>query len=292
MTLLPLLILLAASPDAAANAGEVRDAQFTSKSLGRDVAYAVHLPPSYAKGGGPYPVVYALHGLFESHDFWSRRGLSTLLEDRWAQKALPEFLVVAVDGGNSFFLNSRLGAFEDLVTQDAIAHVEATYRVRKGPAHRALLGISMGGYAALRVALAQPSVFGGVATHSAMLLTEPPTREAGARGGQMAAFEAVFGQPLDVETWRAQDPLRLAESAGRTGPRLYMDCGAQDRYGLAAGHRELSKRLTTRGVEHVVELPPGDHGYEYVRSRLAESLAFLSEPWKASAAKSASNTND
>jgi putative tributyrin esterase len=285
MTRLPLLFLLAAAPDAAGTTGEVRDAHFPSKSLGREVTYAVHLPASYAMGGGPYPVVYALHGLFESHDFWSRRGLSALLEERWARKALPEFLVVAVDGGNSFFLNSRLGAFEDLVTQDAIRHVEATYRVRKGPAHRALLGISMGGYAALRLALAQPSVFGAVATHSAMILTEPPTREAGARGGQMAAFEAVFGQPLDVETWRARDPLRLAESADRNGPRLYMDCGAQDRYGLAAGHRELSKRLTARGVEHRVELPPGDHGYEYVRTRLVESLEFLSARWSAPTAK-------
>jgi S-formylglutathione hydrolase FrmB len=277
MTVLPLLWLLAAAPGGAA---ELREARFTSSSLGREVTYAVHLPPSYAKGGGPYPVVYALHGLFESPGFWSHRGLSSILEERWAQNALPELVVVAVDGGNSFFLNSRLGAYEDLVTRDTIAHVETTYRVRKGAAHRALLGISMGGYAALRIAFAQPSVFGAVATHSAMLLTAPPTREAGARGGQMAAFEAIFGQPLDAAAWRDKDPLRLAESAGRNGPRLYVDCGAQDRYGLAAGHRELSKRLTARGVEHTLELPPGDHGYEYVRSRLAESLAFLSRGWK------------
>jgi enterochelin esterase-like enzyme len=289
MTPLPLLLLLAVAPG---TSGEVRDAQFTSKSLGREVAYAVHLPPSYAKGGGPDPVVYALHGLFESHDFWSRRGLAAIVEERWAQNTLPEFVVVAVDGGNSFFVNSRLGAYEDLVTKDAIEHVEATYRVRKGAADRALLGISMGGYAALRIALAQPTLFGAVATHSAMVLMEPPTREAGARGGQMAAFEAVFGQPMDVEMWRAKDPLRLAESAGRSGPRLYMDCGAQDRYGLAAGHRELSKRLTARGVTHVLELPPGDHGYEFVRPRLPESLAFQSKGWKPVSAAPATSTND
>ena len=91
---------------------------------------------------------------------------------------------------------------------------------------------------------------------------------------------------------RAKDPLRLAESAASSGPRLYMDCGAQDRYGLAAGHRELSKRLTARGVTHVLELPPGDHGYEFVRPRLPESLAFLSKGWKPASSPSATSTND
>lgn len=252
----------------------------------------MHLPPSYATGGGPCPVVYALHGLFEGPEFWTRRGLAAILEERWARQALPELLVVAVDGGNSFFLNSRLGKYEDLVTRDVIEHVEATYRVRKGSAQRALLGISMGGYAALRIALAEPSGFGAVATHSAMLLTEPPTRETGAGRGQMAALEAVFGQPLDVEAWRASDPLRLAEQAGRNLPRLSIDCGAQDRYGLATGHRELSNRLAARGVEHMLELPPGDHGYEYVRSRLGQSLEFLSRPWRPRPATQLPRTKD
>jgi S-formylglutathione hydrolase FrmB len=280
MTALPLLLLLAVAPPPATTTGEVREAHFESKSLGHEVAYAVHLPPSYAAGGGPYPVVYALHGLFESQDFWARRGLSTMLEDLWAKGALPEFLVVAVDGGNSFFLNSRLGKYEDLVTRDAIDHVEATYRVSKGRAHRALLGISMGGYAALRIAFGHPEVFGAVATHSAMLLTTPPTREAGAGRGQMAAFEAVFGQPIDPGAWQQADPLRLAASAKGDLPRLAFDCGADDRYGLAAGHRELDRLLTARGAAHELRTPPGDHGYEYVRTVLPHSLEFLSAGWK------------
>ena len=281
MTVLPLLLLLAAAPAAPAAAGEVREAHFDSKSLGRQVSCAVHLPPSYAAGGGPYPVVYALHGLFESQDFWARRGLSTMLEDLWAKGALPEFLVVAVDGENSFFLNSRLGKYEDLVTQDAIEHVESTYRVLKGREHRALLGISMGGYAALRIAFTHPEVFGAVATHSAVLLTTPPTREAGAGRGQMAAFEAVFGAPIDPVAWQQADPLHLAESAKAGLPRLSFDCGADDRYGLAAGHRELDRILTARGVAHEFRTPPGDHGYEYVRTVLPRSLELLSLPWKA-----------
>ena len=85
---------------------EVRTATLHSTALGRDVSCAVHLPPSYTEGAKTYPVVYALHGLFESSQFWQRRGLAPILDDLWARHVLPEFVVVAVDGGNSFFLNS------------------------------------------------------------------------------------------------------------------------------------------------------------------------------------------
>jgi S-formylglutathione hydrolase FrmB len=257
---------------------EVRTVTFPSAALGRDVAGVVHLPPSYAAGARTYPVVYALHGLFERSQFWERRGLATILDDLWARHVLPEFVVVAVDGGNSFFLNSPQGAYEDLVTQDAIAYAESTYRVRRERSGRALFGVSMGGYAALRIALSHPQLYAAVATHSAMLLSGPPRPGQGADPYQLAAFARVFGEPPDLALWKANDPLEWAQRADpRAVPALSFDCGDHDRYGLGAGHEELHRRLQARGVAHEFALRPGDHGYEYVRSVLPASLEFLSK---------------
>jgi putative tributyrin esterase len=239
----------------------------------------VQLPPSY--GTAPdrrFPVVYALHGLFESHVFWERRGLAALLDSLWAAKRIPEFLVVAVDGGNSFFVNGPAGRYEDLVTRDTLAHVESAYRVAPGRDHRALLGISMGGYAALRIALAHPEAFGAVATHSAMILETIPSSDLGARGWHMEAFHKVFGDPIDPELWTASDPLALAQKVdGKALPALRFDCGTEDRYGLYAGNEDLHRRLEARGVVHEFALLPGDHGYEYVRAVLEVSLRFLAK---------------
>ena len=268
------LLMLAALPAGA----EVRHQSFRSEALGRDVSVSVQLPPSYGKGQARYPLVVALHGLFESDGFWERRGLAAQLDELWARKALPEFVLVAPDGGNSFFVNGPQGRFEDVVTGDLPAWAEGALRLRPGRDQRALWGVSMGGYAALRVAFAHPQVFGRVATHSAMLLTRPPTREQGAGRWHMAAFEAVFGSPIDAALWAANDPLTLAERAdARALPALRFDCGAEDRYGLAEGHRRLHGLLEGRGVPHAFELPPGDHGYEYVSVVLERGLAFLAQ---------------
>ena len=268
-----LVLVLAAAPAAA----EVRYATFSSPSLGRDVSYAIQLPPSYATAATRrYPVVYALHGLFESPGFWEQRGLAPMLESLWQKGDVPEVVVVAVDGDNSFFVDGPAGRWEQMMSRDFLAHVESTYRVIPGRAGRAGLGISMGGYAALRMALAHPDLFRAVATHSAMLLEKIPTAEEGAGRWHLAAFHKVFGTPIDAALWTANDPLALAVTADPKGaPALYFDCGTEDRYGLFAGNRELHRRLEARGVAHEFGLYPGDHGYEYVHTVLEKSLRFL-----------------
>jgi S-formylglutathione hydrolase FrmB len=240
------------------------------------VSYAIDLPPSYATGERRYPVVYALHGLFEGPGFWERRGLAPVLARLREEGEVSDFLVVVVDGGNSFFVNGPLGAFEDLAARDVVEHVEKTYRTLSGRAHRALLGVSMGGYAALRLALRQPDRYAAVAAHSAMLLEAPPQAGQGAGRGQLAAFHAAFGNPIDAALWNAADPLALAAHTAANGlPALAFDCGRDDRYGLAAGNRKLHEALLARNVPHTFELPPGDHGYDYVRTRIEGSLRFL-----------------
>jgi S-formylglutathione hydrolase FrmB len=267
------LAAIAARPAAA----EVRPGTFHSEALGRDVSYVVDLPPSYdASGSRKYPVVYALHGLFEGAEFWERRGLAPILAGLRESGAVPEFLVVAVNGGNSFFVNAPGGRYEDMVTKDLVSHVESTYRVVPGRKGRGLLGISMGGYAALHFAFDQPGLVAAVATHSAMLLERIPSAEQGAGRWQMAAFNKVFGDPIDPALWAENDPLVKAKQVDpKAVPALYMDCGSEDRYGLANGHRDLDKILTQRGIPHQFELAPGDHGYEFVRARLEKSLRFL-----------------
>lgn len=272
--LLPAVTLVFALPPVAA--AETRTTSFASESLRREVAYAVDLPDSYDSGDRRYPVVYALHGLFEGPSFWSRRGLDAIYREAVKKGEFPEAIVVAVDGGDSFFINGPLGRYEDMVVKDLVAHVDATFRTVAERRGRALLGISMGGYGALRTAFEHPQTFGAVATHSAMLLREIPTAAAGARGGQMQAFRSAFGNPIDPKLWEAVDPLRLAQTADpKSAPALYLDCGASDRFGLFAGNTELHRRLEARGVAHEFALRPGDHGYEYVRSVLPLSLRFI-----------------
>lgn len=272
---LPLTLALLLAPSARA---EVRTGVFRSESIGREVRYVVDVPPGYDTSSERYPVVYALHGMFESEAFWEKRGLAEQLARFREERRVPPFLVVAVNGGNTLFANHEAGQYQDLVTKDLVAHVESAWRVKPGRSARGLLGISMGGHAALRIAFTQPQVFTAVATHSAMLLDSIPSRETGADNWHMRVLEAVFGAPIDKERWNAADPLVLARNAGAQDlPALRFDCGREDRYGLARGNTLLHETLDARGIRHTFALEPGNHGYEYVKTVLADSLGFLGD---------------
>lgn len=270
---LALAVLLIAAPRAFP---EVRYASFEPKSVGRTVAYAVELPPSYATSDRSYPVLYFLHGLFENHTFWEKRGLSGVLNDVRSRGEIPELIVVSVDGGNALFMNSALGSFEDLFTQDLVGHVEATYRAIPARHGRALLGFSTGGHAALRVALKRPDVFQVVAAHSAMLLEKiPATDQEGLGLGYLTAFRRALGNPINPGLWAANDPLAWAARVGQRTPALYFDCGSEDRYGVFQGNRALHARLEQRKVPHQFSLHPGDHDYGYLKGVLDKSLRFV-----------------
>lgn len=263
---------------------EIKPGTFSSKSLGKDVAYVVDLPPSYASGDKKYPVVYAFHGLFESSGFYERRGVSAGFAASRERGDLPELIVVVADGSNSFYVNGPAGAYEDMIVKDLVEHVEKTYRVMPSREGRALFGVSMGGYGALRIAFKYPDRFAAVATHSAMLLEKIPSAEDGARRGQMASFNRVFGDPIDAALWNANDPLQLAAKVDpKSAPALYFDCGSEDRFGLYVGNKDLHEKLQARGVKHEFGLYPGDHGYEYVRGLIDKSLRLLGAALKPAA---------
>jgi|JI10StandDraft_1071094.scaffolds.fasta_scaffold54689_2 S-formylglutathione hydrolase FrmB len=249
---------------------------FESKALGTEVTYVAYLPADYETSKVSYPVVYALHGMFENASFWERRGLEPLYNELVASGVAPKAIVVSVDGGNNLFVNSSKGQYQDMLTKDLIEHVDKTYRTIAKREARALLGVSMGGYGALHTAFTRPEVYVAVATHSAMLLTEIPTIEAGARGGQMRAFTGVFGEPPDPAIWKADDPLELAKMVdAKKVPALYFDCGGQDRYGLFKGNEVLHTILDGRKIANEFSISPGDHGYDFVKSVFPKSLAFL-----------------
>ena len=122
----------------------------------------VSLPASYVSSPKRrYPVVYGLHGFGDG-------ALSILNNLRGAlnraDSSMPEAIVVSVEGGNSlggsFFANSpATGNWEDLVTVETVALVDARYRTIASPEGRMIAGFSMGGGGAWNIAIGHPDVF-------------------------------------------------------------------------------------------------------------------------------------
>ena len=193
----------------------------------------VFLPPSYATAKSKrYPVVYALHGYSIGAQQWSGEiHVPQTIEGAFAQGA-NEFIVVLPDSktvhNGSMYSNSiTTGNFEDYVSRDVVAYIDAHYRTIPTRAARGLVGHSMGGYGATRIGMKHADVFGSLYIMSPCCLS---ARAAG-NADAMKALEAVKS-PADSASLpffaRAQLASAAAWSPNPKNPPLYLDLPTKD----------------------------------------------------------------
>jgi S-formylglutathione hydrolase FrmB len=280
-------LALSLLPPIARAAGRVQCSAVRSAILHRSVRYCALLPPSYDNDKRRrYPVLYYLHGLYEDEQSFVSFGGWNLVEDLQEEKRIGEFLIVTLDGGRSFYLNSHDGKqrYEDFFIREFIPAIERAFRIRATRAQRSIGGTSMGGYGALHLAFKYPERFGAVSAHSAALVDKPPG-ELFTKGAPparwLAALSDAFGTPPNREFWIQQSPLTLArQKQGLNRLKIYFDCGTEDEYGFDAGARALNELLNSRRVAHEFHLYPGGHGWLYVAEHLPASLEFHSRAFR------------
>jgi S-formylglutathione hydrolase FrmB len=259
-----------------------------SRILKYPVHYCVYLPASYDAGtaGHPvrsYPVLYFLHGLGDNERTLFNSGGWTLLDDLRQQHKMGEFLIVAPEGRRSFYINTADGSvrYSDFFLQEFIPLIETKYRISKGRSNRAISGISMGGYGALRFAFSHPELFSAVSAQSAALITESPQElDTAARSGAPLGkvLAAVFGSPIEAAHWKENSPFILAQKnvAGVRKLAIYFNCGQDDNYGFEKGAAALHEQLQKENVKHEYHPYPGDHSLSYFLAHFTEVMEFHS----------------
>src|SRR5713101_4749240 len=157
--------------------GRIDCSSFSSNILRRAVRYCVLLSSGYEKETShKYPVLYFLHGLGENEQTLLRSGGWGLIADLRRQHKVGDFLMVAPEAWDSFFINSADGRdrYSDFFLSEFLPYIETHYRVMRNRKARGVTGLSMGGFGALRFAFARPELFGSVSAQSAALITESP----------------------------------------------------------------------------------------------------------------------
>jgi S-formylglutathione hydrolase FrmB len=301
-----------------ARRGSVRIENFYSPALGVRKHFVVYLPPAYdARSTRRYTVIYYLHGATGQESDWVAMGDIDLIADSLVARGMPEVLLVMPDGDDGWYSDAPAdrgyaacdadstqshaaptycvehSRYETYVAVDLVRHVDSTYRTRGDRAHRAIAGLSMGGYGAMAIALGHPDVFAAAASHSGVLSPlyagphpfVPPARYAANYDSLRAAWGNGFlwstispALGPDTAPWFARDPARRAArlvAAHTPVPALFIDVGAQD--GLVDQSRAFSWELTRLGIPHAYAEWPGAHNWRYWYAHVGESLRWLAE---------------
>ena len=142
--------------------GAVAEVTYWSTSLQRFRRMHIYTPPGYESGKGKYPIFYLLHGAYDCDDSWSSVGRAGFILDNLiaAQKAVPMVVVMPAGHTGPFTMSMRSDPARSMVdefvkdfTTDIMPYAESHYRVYTDQKHRAIAGLSMGGFQTLNIAI-------------------------------------------------------------------------------------------------------------------------------------------
>lgn len=240
--------------------GRLESGSFVSAARGGvRTGWTVAHPPQVP--GRPAPpehprVLVALHGLGGDHGtaFGHHLGLDRFLADG-VRRGLPPFAIASVDGGRSYWHPRPDGEDAGAMVLDELLPLLAGRGLRTDRV--ALLGWSMGGYAALRLgALLGPRRCAAVAAESPALWVRGQDASAsGFRDPQEYAAYTVMGRQHDLD-----------------GIPVRIDCGDSDPFRAATG---TYVRGFTPGHRPVVHFGPGAHDMDFWRRTAPAQLRFV-----------------
>lgn len=252
-----------------------------SDALGMGVSFNVLLPQPVKRqigmtGGGEvrekYPVLYLLHGLSDDHTVWCRR---TSIERYAAAKNLA---VVMPAVARSYYQDMAGGPrYWTFLSEELPQLCRRWFPLSEAREDTFAAGLSMGGYGALRLALAQPERFAAAASLSGALDLARRLREAGKPDSRipLAEWKGVFGADLDAVPADA-DLHRLVARVGRgSGPKpsLFLACGTGDE--LLADTRDFRRHAEAAGLDVRCGESPGAHEWGYWDEQIQRVLDWL-----------------
>ena len=247
----------------------LRDVTFYSRALQRDMPYRVVMPADSA-AGEKLKTVYLLHGGGGDFRDWTN-------DSDVAKYAEHGLILVMPAGHSSYYANAAERSqdrYEDYIVKDLIEDVESKFPAMSRREGRAIVGVSMGGFGAINLALRHPELYAFAGGISAAV--DVPSRPLSIkRLEQWRRFRAIFG-PWEGPVQKSNDPFQLVRSAdAQNAPYFFLTCGEQE--GLLGPNRQFASLLEARHFQYELHTTPGDHNWKQWDKWLPELFRSLEE---------------
>lgn len=166
--------------------GSVSKVWYHSPTLGMNRRMTVYTPAGYEQNRRQkYPVFYLLHGAGGDEEAWMDLGRTSQILDNLIAQGKAEPMIVVMTNGNAgesaapgqcpdgferipgFQQRGMMEGSFEMHFPDVVKYIESNYRVFKDKKHRAIAGLSMGGFHSMHISKYYPDMFDYVGLFSA-----------------------------------------------------------------------------------------------------------------------------
>lgn len=205
----------------------------------------------------------------------------------WAEASVPPMIVVTPTSRLDYYVEDPAGPirWDSFIATDFIPELRSTYPVSKD---NVLVGISGGGYGALKFAFARPELFAAVAVMQPMLEPGFSESDVGARNRlhhSAGGPPQLIGPARDAAAWELNNPANRARANAQniqgSGLAIYIDAADNDFLNAHDGAEFLHRVLWDLDISHEYHLVRNaDHGGPTMRPRLQAMFAWLGTLWR------------
>jgi S-formylglutathione hydrolase FrmB len=245
---------------------QTRTVSIPSVAMQRSFDATVVLPDDYTHGNRAerFPVIYVLHGSGGSYADWTSNTHIGKLADRY------HVVLVMPDGGHeSWYIDSPFdprSRYETYVGSEVVSYIDTHFRTIATRDARAITGLSMGGFGALRIALDRRETFGAAGSISGAVDPRNCEDEPG--------IGHVFGDPTrHASFWNSNAIVDSAQDFEHAHIALTIDCGVSDFF--VQSNRTLHEKLVELGVPHDYAERPGGHDWSYWSNSIRYQVLFF-----------------
>src|SRR5688572_24195214 len=208
--------------------GQVRSLYHWSDVNGIERHINVYVPAEYEKNSNKkYPVLYLVHGWGEDENGWSVQGHMANIMDGLiaAGKAVPMIVVMSSgDIKTNSDVRTASGNITDVLIKDLVPYIDKTFRTIPDKEHRAMAGLSRGGFQTCTAVSKNMDKFGWMGTFSGFFIR-----------GNESLTDAYNGMFKDAAAFNKQMKL------------LFISTGTEER-----NPKEQVEALKAHGITNIV----------------------------------------
>ena len=244
--------------------------------LGAPSRYAVYVPPGF-RSDERLPLVVLLHGAGNDERTFARSGVAAALDAAIEAGKVPRVVILLPRGDDGFWIDwyDHSRRYEAWILGELIPAVSRRYHTLPCPSSCHVMGVSMGGYGALRFALRYPRRFASATalsspifdTEQMLAIRSNPFLNA------FVPMERIFGPVTPRARIARWDPfLRWQTPDDLRGIRLRLGWATDDGPGIRKGNARLVKHLRAAGIPVEVDRFAGHHGWAAWTPAILDSL--------------------
>ena len=249
-----------------------------SNTLQMDTGITI-VTPNIFRAEGNYKVTYLLHGLCGNHDSW----LDYSMLASYARSG--DVVYVLPEVGRSFYTDMENGLdYYTYISKELPEICKSVFNISAKSEDTSIIGNSMGGFGALKIALNNPGNYGycGAFSPAFMYIKEDLNmqKEYGddeefiqTYGKQFVRdFRSAFGEKLEYKS--ENDLVKLAcKHKDNINTKFYIACGNQDF--LKELNDRFANDLMELGYDLNYETWDGAHDFEFFDQALKRAIQYI-----------------